>query len=346
MWSCETWECTQTITFVPSIEQPLSFKAEIDPTSSYLVLADMTTRELYVLQVRKETFRTENGPSITNGKSAEDSFNFSKSEGKINEHNSTVTSNVSSTASAGSSSIITKAFVSSVAEFPLPSPILSFGILNAAVRKCKTSDAYLIEELDDYDEENSALYSVVIRMYLVQPKSVQECHLFYQPTVTLSTEVYSTLSSISGEYRNINQSSQSSGSTRMDDQLSMAAELANKTLGIGGGGDGDGENALNVSDKIGAKVSESGELGRMRSPNVVTTTVAAVATATSSNGTVAVAVAATSSSGSVGNNQPKHPINLMTPDSFSSTAEKTGTLSIGMGIGIIRVSHFFIISLD
>lgn len=289
----------------------------------------MTTRELYVLQVRKETFRVDNGTSITNGKSAEDSFNFSRNDGKTSENNSTVALNVSSTASTNSGSVITKAFVSSVAEFPLPSPILSFGILNAAVRKCKTSDAYLIEELDDYDEENSALYSVVIRMYLVQPKSVQECHLFYQPTVTLSTEVYSTLSSISGEYRNINQSSQSSGSTRMDDQLSMAAELANKTLGSGGGSEGDRENALNLSDIIKAdKAPESGEL------NVVTTTVVAVATDTTSNGTIAVAVSATNSSGSVGSNShQKHPINLMTPDSFSSTAEKTG--KIGTGIYVL-----------
>lgn len=34
VWCCETWECTQTIKFIPSIEQPLCFMAEIDPTSN------------------------------------------------------------------------------------------------------------------------------------------------------------------------------------------------------------------------------------------------------------------------------------------------------------------------
>ncbi|EAT38138.1 AAEL009934-PA [Aedes aegypti] len=271
VWSCETWECTQTIKFAPSIEQPLSFIAEIDSTSSYLILADMATRELYVLQIRKEAFRSENELSITNGKPSKESFN---------------------------------AFVSSVAEFPLPSPILSFGILNVAVRKFKTSDAYLIEALDDYDEdENSSLYSVVsvvIRMFLVQPKSVQECMLFYQPSVALGTEVLSTLSSNSSEYRNIsNTSSGSISSTKKDDQLTTAEEIANRSLGSEG----------DKSDQSVPKPSETSlpaaELGRIRSPNVtVSAAIATVPASTGSNGAVAVAVAvsATSSTGSVASN--------------------------------------------
>lgn len=345
MWSCETWECTQTIKFSPSIDQPLSFLAEIDSTSSYLILADMATRELYVLQIRKEAFRSAGcePSSITNGKSSNDnSLNGSKT-GDGKEPNATMASMVSSTTSNTNAVAITKAFVSSVAEFPLPSPILSFGILNVAVRKFKTSDAYLIEALDDYDEEeNSSLYSVVsvvIRMYLVQPKSVQECMLFYQPSVALGTEVLSTLSSNSSEYRNISQSSSGSvsSSAKKDDQLTTAAEIVNRSLGSG-----DGDTLL---DKSGSKLaSESlltevglggGELGRIRSsPNVtVSAAVATVPSSTGSSGSngatvaIAVAVSATNSSGSVGSNAgpPQKPtINLMTPDSFSSSAEKTG----------------------
>ncbi|XP_019559738.3 enhancer of mRNA-decapping protein 4 homolog isoform X1 [Aedes albopictus] len=345
VWSCETWECTQTIKFSPSIDQPLSFLAEIDSTSSYLILADMATRELYVLQIRKEAFRSAGSEpsSITNGKSSNDnSLNGSKT-GDGKEPNATMASMVSSTTSNTNAVAITKAFVSSVAEFPLPSPILSFGILNVAVRKFKTSDAYLIEALDDYDEEeNSSLYSVVsvvIRMYLVQPKSVQECMLFYQPSVALGTEVLSTLSSNSSEYRNISQSSSGSvsSSAKKDDQLTTAAEIANRSLGSG-----DGDTLL---DKSGSKLaSESlltevgggggGELGRIRSsPNVtVSAAVATVPSSTGSSGSngatvaIAVAVSATNSSGSVGSNAgvPQKPtINLMTPDSFSSSAEKT-----------------------
>ncbi|XP_021701680.1 enhancer of mRNA-decapping protein 4 homolog isoform X1 [Aedes aegypti] len=321
VWSCETWECTQTIKFAPSIEQPLSFIAEIDSTSSYLILADMATRELYVLQIRKEAFRSENELSITNGKPSKESFNGSKS-GEV----TTMASTVSSTTAGSHAVAMTKAFVSSVAEFPLPSPILSFGILNVAVRKFKTSDAYLIEALDDYDEdENSSLYSVVsvvIRMFLVQPKSVQECMLFYQPSVALGTEVLSTLSSNSSEYRNIsNTSSGSISSTKKDDQLTTAEEIANRSLGSEG----------DKSDQSVPKPSETSlpaaELGRIRSPNVtVSAAIATVPASTGSNGAVAVAVAvsATSSTGSVASNgsssQQKPTINLMTPDSFSSSS--------------------------
>ncbi|XP_062546846.1 enhancer of mRNA-decapping protein 4 homolog isoform X2 [Armigeres subalbatus] len=322
IWSCETWECTQTIKFAPSIDQPLNFIADIDATSSYLILADMVTRELYVLQIRKEAFRSGNGESITNGKSSEDSYNGSKT-GDSKEQNTTMASTVSSTTSGSNTVPVTKAVVSSVAEFPLPSPILSFGILNVAVRKIKTSDAYLIEALDDYEEEeNSALFSVVsvvIRMYLVQPKSVQECMLFYQPSVPLGTEVLSTLSSNSSGYRNISHNSSGSlSSMKKEDQLTTAAEIANRSLGS------DGEK----SDKSGNKSSEAiltADLGRIRSPNV--TLSAAIATPGSNGGVaIAVAVSATNSAGSVSSsasNPPKQPLNLMTPDSFSSPAEKT-----------------------
>lgn len=286
VWCCETWECTQTIKFIPSIEQPLCFKAEIDPTSSYLILSDMTTRELYVLQVRKDASLPSNGSAaITNGKSPEGGGDTKS------DHNSTLLSNISSGTSASTST--NKAYISSIAEFPLSSPILSFGILDVAVRMCKTSDAYLIEELEDYDEENSSLYCVVIRMFLVQPKSVQECHLFYQPNVTFGTDVRSTLSSISSsDYKNVSLTSISSG---------VAAKETTPT-------NGPTENIPENNPSTTEATSAVDELKRILSPNVITDP-------------AAIRAVANTSGSSSGGAQPK--VTLMTPDSFAATSEKS-----------------------
>lgn len=290
VWCCETWECTQTIKFIPSIEQPLCFKVEIDPTSSYLVLSDMTTRELYVLQVRKDASLPSNGAAVitTNGKSPEGGGDTKS------DHNSTSLSNISSATSASNST--SKAYISSIAEFPLSSPILSFGILDVAVRMCKTSDAYLIEELEDYDEENSSLYCVVIRMFLVQPKSVQECHLFYQPNVTFGTDVRSTLSSISSsDYKNVSLSSISSG---------LAAKETTPT-----NGPPDASLVPIIPENNTSTTTEpTNELKRILSPNVIADP-------------AAIRAVANTSGSSAGSAQPK--VTLMTPDSFAATSEKS-----------------------
>lgn len=143
-------------------ESNLYFKAEIDPTSSYLVLTDTKNRGLYVLQVVQ-----------TNDEPSEDA----KSTDEENANNC---------------SPLTKptAFISSITEFPLSSPILSFGILNATVRKYKSgyNDIYSLEDLDDYDEDSLNRYCVVIHLFLVQPKSVQECHVLYQPSLATPIE--------------------------------------------------------------------------------------------------------------------------------------------------------------
>lgn len=79
------------------------------------------------------------------------------------------------------------AFIKSISEFPLSSPILSFGILNATMRKYKSAfndDMYLLEDAEEYEDESSSNYCVVINLFLVQPKSVQECHILFQPTLS------------------------------------------------------------------------------------------------------------------------------------------------------------------
>lgn len=69
------------------------------------------------------------------------------------------------------------ACISTVSEFLLPYPILSFGIVDADQRKIRTGESLedLCEEIEENDEQ------LVIYMYLVQPKSLQECHIAFKP---------------------------------------------------------------------------------------------------------------------------------------------------------------------
>lgn len=160
---CDNWKTLQTITFKSSTGQPLAFKAEIDRTSSYLILSDMTNRQIYVLQILKE-----NALGQQNGNE---------------EHQN-----------GDDGGNIARVFIKSIAEFHLTSPILSYGISNASIRryKCALSDNYLIDELEDYDEENNSLYCVVLRLFMILPESVQECHILYQPALNETAEIINT----------------------------------------------------------------------------------------------------------------------------------------------------------
>lgn len=171
MWCCATWQCIQTIVFNAANESELFFKAEIDPTSSYLVLTDTKNRGLYVLEV----IQTNDEPN-----------DDSKSTDEENANNLTLTKPT--------------AFIKSITEFPLSSPILSFGILNATVRKYKSAynDIYSLEDVDDYDEDSLNRYCVVIHLFLVQPKSVQECQVLYQPSLTASIAPVPSIESSNG----------------------------------------------------------------------------------------------------------------------------------------------------
>lgn len=171
IWCCETWDCMQTLRFQSNDDKPMFFKAEIDPTSSYLVLTETGSRALYVMQIIQ-----------ANDEDA-------KSDASKNDDQSVTSANGTKPS----------AFVKSIAEFPLSSPILSFGIVDAMVRKykCACNDVYLLEELDDFDEDSINRYCVVIHLFLVQPKSVQECHVLYQPTVAITADVGSSFSALS-----------------------------------------------------------------------------------------------------------------------------------------------------
>lgn len=94
------------------------------------------------------------------------------------------------------------ACISTVSEFLLPYPILSFGIVDADQRKIRTGESLedLCEEIDENDEQ------LVIYMYLVQPKSLQECHIAFKPASqanylidTLTVPDMRTVNGMSGE---------------------------------------------------------------------------------------------------------------------------------------------------
>lgn len=72
----------------------------------------------------------------------------------------------------------TVAAIVSISEFLLPYPILSFGIVDAGVTRFKSEN--LDEVCNDENDEESVL-GVLVRMYLVQPKSLQDCQVAFIP---------------------------------------------------------------------------------------------------------------------------------------------------------------------
>ncbi|KYN07621.1 Enhancer of mRNA-decapping protein 4, partial [Cyphomyrmex costatus] len=90
------------------------------------------------------------------------------------------------------------ACISTVSEFLLPYPILSFGIVDADQRKIRSTGESL-EDLCEEIEENEE--QLVISMYLVQPKSLQECHIAFKPaSQTSGNYLIDTLSHDALEY--------------------------------------------------------------------------------------------------------------------------------------------------
>lgn len=154
IWSCETWSCLQTICFTSNRTSPvpssISLKAGIDLSADFIMLSDINNRVLYVLQLEKEN----------------------------------------------------SARVCAVSEFLLPNPILSFGIVDAGIRSVKSHhdvtsdletdlmDNKIVDEDDDDDddyageEDDENSLQVVVRMYVVHPKSLRGCIISFDPPCT------------------------------------------------------------------------------------------------------------------------------------------------------------------
>lgn len=216
IWDCGTWECLQTINIKTTEEKKLKFLAEIDRTSSYLVISNLETRVMYVLQI---ITAPDGSPSIdlnerTSPTAAIDEAGNAEVADEVEASNKT---SVIITSNDQVKKKTVGVCVKSVSEFPLSSPILSFSIVDAAVRRYKcANDNYLVDEMDDYDEETNSIYCVVVRMFIVQPKSVQECHILYQPTVDENTDVKSSISNDSTKDFIENSSEKSSSNDNKD----------------------------------------------------------------------------------------------------------------------------------
>ncbi|XP_059473067.1 enhancer of mRNA-decapping protein 4 isoform X2 [Neocloeon triangulifer] len=154
LWACETWACLQTIKFEPGPNRGLAsanklvLKAAIDLSSKYLVLSDINSRMLYVLQMQMD-----NSP----------------------------------------------AHVSLVSGFNLHHPAISFAIVEAGIkarfRLLGRTDIHSSHDDDDDDEDDSsrAATCVVLKMYIVGPKSLQECQLAFEPIAEPPTISHETL---------------------------------------------------------------------------------------------------------------------------------------------------------
>uniref|UniRef100_A0A1I8PAA0 Uncharacterized protein n=1 Tax=Stomoxys calcitrans TaxID=35570 RepID=A0A1I8PAA0_STOCA len=191
VWDCGTWNCLQTINIASASGKNLHFVAELDRTSSYLVISSLETRTCYVMQI----INTNNCIPALNGTAAnkDDSLKKDANSSCATSHSSGSSARADAGTSANSN---VQVYVKSISEFPLSSGILSFSIVDADVRRYKcANDNYMCEELDDYDEETSSIYCVVVHMYIVQSKSMQECHILYQPMLQDNADLRSTMGS-------------------------------------------------------------------------------------------------------------------------------------------------------
>ncbi|XP_014259609.1 enhancer of mRNA-decapping protein 4 isoform X3 [Cimex lectularius] len=132
LWSCETWECLQTITFSSSVPRGnKQLKAGIDLAAGYILLSDMFSRLLYIMELQKKTNETQ-------------------------------------------------PFVQTITEFKLPCAILSFGIVDAGPKVFKANTSFSLEDLCNGEGDEESQMAVLVRMFVVQPKSLQECHIVFQ----------------------------------------------------------------------------------------------------------------------------------------------------------------------
>lgn len=145
IWSCENWNCLQTINFLPSLEArtcELFFKIRLDMSGRYLVLSEINNRLLYVLILKK---------------THPDQY----------------------------------ALVTYISEFLLPSQFLSFHITEAQFGKLQYSNS--TEDLDQeyQDEYDYDLFEkvVVLKMFVIQPKQLDECMITFEPEASLTLDI-------------------------------------------------------------------------------------------------------------------------------------------------------------
>ncbi|XP_033219302.1 enhancer of mRNA-decapping protein 4 isoform X2 [Belonocnema kinseyi] len=129
------------------------------------------------------------------------------------------------------------ACINTISEFLLPYPILSFAIVDAGQRRVRPTGESL-EDLCPGDDENED--QLVIRMYLVQPKSLQECHVAFRPAMQVSgTCLMDTLTHDSLDYSEdlpeigtVNHNGLVDVNSEEEHTVSTALEASNHTSGL------------------------------------------------------------------------------------------------------------------
>lgn len=181
VWSCESWQCHQTLRFVPTLQDqpqtPLVFKATMDPSASFLLLSDIHRRVVYVIVVYQDG---NSGGGGSGGGGGNNSIS-----GGISGGNCCVVKNNNSSSVGGSAQLV------SVSELPVQYPALFLSITDAAWKAYKrwkhdhTHDASQNTHDEEDMESLDTVDGVVLRCVLINTVSLQEATLRFKPDIPL-----------------------------------------------------------------------------------------------------------------------------------------------------------------
>lgn len=302
----------QTINIVATIPppvQPGKFIAGLDRSASYLVISSLDSLAVYVMQISSSA-GGGNHNSITDQASDSDDSDNGSVNGGIS-------------GGVGSDAVVR---IQNIAEFKLSSGILSFSIVNACMRRLKSTNEsyYPFEEPDDeYDDENNATTdALVVHMFVVQGKSLQECQIIYQPCVAEKSE--GSLNSSGNTTTNTTSTSSSSNKrslTPVDSGLLHTNEVKQESSSPHNSSSGSSTQV--PLDALFAKSKRNS--ASSSSASVVAVAVAAAAAAPSAIlKEAATSNKSRSASPQYGSAYPQ--LNLMTPDAFNASGSAAAVL--------------------
>lgn len=302
----------QTINIVATIPppvQPGKFIAGLDRSASYLIISSLDSLAVYVMQISSSA-GGGNSNSITDQASDSDDSDNGSLNGGIS-------------GGVGNDAVVR---IQNIAEFKLSSGILSFSIVNACMRRLKSTNEsyYPFEEPDDeYDDENNATTdALVVHMFVVQGKSLQECQIIYQPCVAEKSE--GSLNSSSNTTTNTTSTSSSSNKrslTPVDSGLLHTNEVKQESSSPHNSSSGSSTqvplDALFAKSKRNSASSSSASV-------VAVAVAAAAATPSAILKEAATSNKSRSASPQYGSAYPQ--LNLMTPDAFNASGSATAVL--------------------
>lgn len=273
-----------------------------------MVISSLDSLAVYVMQISSSAGGSNNNSINDQASDSDDSDNGSVSGG--------------TSAGVGNDAVVR---IQNIAEFKLSSGILSFSIVNACMRRLKSTNEsyYPFEEPDEYDDENNATTdALVVHMFVVQGKSLQECQIIYQPCVAEKSE--GSLNSSNNTSSTTNTISTSSSNKRsltpVDGGLLHASEIKQESSSPHNSSSG--SSAVPLDALFGKS--------KRNSASSSSTSVVAVAVAASAAPSAILQESATSNksrsaSPQYGNTYPQ--LNLMTPDAFNASGATAVLLS-------------------